>query len=305
MFQYQAFGLRIHSLLPLPELLEAQCVTADVTIRWGRVDPMPAAAAAGKPRCCMRAGLAWLVWDGVAKFAVCKGKEIIVDPFPHVDAQLIRLPLLGMVLAVLLLQRGMVVLHGSAMVVDGVAVAFLGNKGAGKSTLAMALYSAGHNFLADDVVALNLTDPNFAAIYPAFPQFKLWPDAVACSPELQAETWSALHPQMTKQSCRLTDRFLLQPVALKQIYVLGINSKAEIRPLSPQDATIELIRNSYMARFDPLPRTLEAQHLSQCADLTRKVSVYRFTYPSRLSSLPDLTRLVEEHLMFCSYANAV
>lgn len=305
MYLYQAFGLGLHSPLPLPELVEAPNAAVDVTIRWGKVNHFPASAARKAPYFCFSGEEAHLRWDGVAGFCVRNGREIIIDPSPHVEEEFIRLPLLGMVLAVLLLQRGRAVLHGSAMVVNGSAVAFLGDKGAGKSTLAMALYSAGHDFLTDDVVVVKWRDAAVATISPAFPQLKLWPDVASCPLGKQSVVLSSLYPHVEKRICHLTEHFLQQPVPLKQIYVLGISPRPEIRPLSHQDAVMEVIRNSYMARFDQVPRTFEAHHFDQCAELIKSISAYRLTYPSSLSLLPSITQLIEEHLAYCTYANAV
>ena len=48
-----------------------------------------------------------------------------------------------------------VVLHGSAVVIDGVAVAIIGPSGAGKSTTAAALLRRGAGLLSDDVVVID------------------------------------------------------------------------------------------------------------------------------------------------------
>jgi hypothetical protein len=50
--------------------------------------------------------------------------------------------------------RGLEVLHASAVVLGGGAVAFVGRSGAGKSSVAAALAHRGATFLADDVLAL-------------------------------------------------------------------------------------------------------------------------------------------------------
>jgi len=50
--------------------------------------------------------------------------------------------------------NGLEVLHASAVVVDGRAVALVGPSGAGKTSLALALCRLGAGFLADDVVAV-------------------------------------------------------------------------------------------------------------------------------------------------------
>lgn len=52
--------------------------------------------------------------------------------------------------------RGLEVLHASAVVIDGRAVALLGPSGSGKTSVALELCRRGASFLADDVLALEL-----------------------------------------------------------------------------------------------------------------------------------------------------
>lgn len=66
--------------------------------------------------------------------------------------------LIAQVLPFAAVLRGLEVLHASAVVVDGGAVAFLGPSGAGKTSLALALCRRGAGFLADDVLALEQED---------------------------------------------------------------------------------------------------------------------------------------------------
>ena len=54
--------------------------------------------------------------------------------------------------------RGLKVMHASGVVLDGMAVLFMGQSGAGKSSLAAALVNAGGRLLSDDAVALELCD---------------------------------------------------------------------------------------------------------------------------------------------------
>lgn len=62
--------------------------------------------------------------------------------------------LLAMVVPLALGARGDLVLHASAVVVDGAAVLFCGPTGRGKSTLALALGARGYPVLAEDGVAI-------------------------------------------------------------------------------------------------------------------------------------------------------
>ncbi len=62
--------------------------------------------------------------------------------------------LIAQVLPWAALLRGLEVLHASAVVIDGLAVAFAGPSRSGKTSLALELCSRGAGFLADDVLAL-------------------------------------------------------------------------------------------------------------------------------------------------------
>lgn len=62
--------------------------------------------------------------------------------------------LIGQVLPAVAAIRGAEVLHASATVIDGRAVAFAGQPGSGKSSLAVQLMRRGHDLLAEDVLAI-------------------------------------------------------------------------------------------------------------------------------------------------------
>ena len=76
----------------------------------------------------------------VARYLVSDGNEIIVDPEPDADLSAIRLFLFGSAFGALLHQRGILPLHGSAIVTSRGAVVFAGVSGSGKSALACAFH---------------------------------------------------------------------------------------------------------------------------------------------------------------------
>ena len=77
--------------------------------------------------------------------------------------------LAGTVWAALLLQRGIVPFHASAVEFEAGAVLFLGRSGAGKSSLLGALLKRGRAMLADDVAGVVLDAGGRPVALPAYP----------------------------------------------------------------------------------------------------------------------------------------
>ena len=87
---------------------------------------------------------------GSAQFEVdLAGGDIVARPEPGREA-MVPVFLAGNVLATVLGLRGAAVLHASVVELDGVAVAFAGGSGAGKSTAAALLCAAGGALVGDD-----------------------------------------------------------------------------------------------------------------------------------------------------------
>src|SRR5436190_17257795 len=118
-----------------------------------------------------------LEWRAVGRFTIRPDHSVKVEPARDAAAALVREFLRGPVAAVRLRQRGLLVLHGSAVTLNGRAVVFCGASGWGKSTLAAALHRRGHPLLADDFAAIRIGARGGATLRAAPPFLKLWPDS--------------------------------------------------------------------------------------------------------------------------------
>jgi hypothetical protein len=134
---YTAYGLMIHCEFPLPELVEAPASeSASASRPKGEADVRIALASAGVPPAqnpsypanstWARADSAFVDYPDAASFLIHSGREIIVHLTPDADMRAVRLYLLGPILALLLHQRQLLVLHASAVSIRGRAVAFVG-----------------------------------------------------------------------------------------------------------------------------------------------------------------------------------
>jgi hypothetical protein len=299
LYKYTVYGLSIDSTLALPELQASAHLSADVVIQFGKLNWLPQEVSSEGSYHHITHEKAYCFWDIVGTFLVRNGKEIIIDPLPGVNDRIIRLPLLGAVLAVLLFQRGFLILHSSGIAIDGGVVAFVGAAGWGKSTMAATLYGRGHDMVADDVVALDLSGVGSPVVLPGFPQFKLWPEAATSALGDDPQMLPQLHPQVEKRIRRINNRFVQQPLPLKRIYVLSGGKTPQIEPLQPQEAIAHLIGNSYIAMLSGkqfAQGTKAARHLHQCTNLLERVSIYRLERPRSLLLLPAIAQLVEEDI---------
>jgi hypothetical protein len=231
--------------------------------------------------------------EGVATFAVVEGCKILVDPLPGVDDALLNTFIVGPILAVLLRQRGLFVLHASSAVVDGVAIAFLGNSGAGKSTMAQAFHSHGYPVMTDDVMVVQLggDDP---MVLPGYPLIKLWPESASAT-GYEPDSMPCIHGSSTKRSHQLTTGFGQAAFPLRRIYVLELGDAHRIANLSPSQACIALIQHSRATMLLTDPK-FRAKNFRDCTWMAENIPVARFERKPALSELSTLVELVEADL---------
>ena len=233
--------------------------------------------------------------EGAGAFLVSEGKDILVEPCPGVSQMALRLCMLGPALALALYQRGLFILHASAVAIDGTAVAFLGGHGWGKSTMAALLHARGYPVITDDVTAVDL-DHN--TVVPSFPQLKLWPEALRVLSR-PAHNLPQVHPDLEKRAFRFSEGFASCPLPLQRLYVLSIGQPTAVEILQPGRMFEEIIRHWYGVRFGPpMFDALDRRaHFLQASQLTRTVPVRRLQRPATLMDDPELPRTIEENIL--------
>jgi hypothetical protein len=285
----------IDSAVPLPDLPAGEGA-ADVFVRLGDVRSSSDEEKDSSDWVEAEGEQVVFHWEGVGSFLIREGREIVVDPEPGVEERVVRLFITGVSLSVLLQQRGCAVFHASAVQIGGRAVAFMGGKRSGKSTLAAVLNSRGHNLISDDVMVYE-NDAGPPEVLPGPPQVKLWPESVSILGE-SPDLFPKIHPMLEKRSRSVGDRFARRPVALGAVFLLDKGPDHRIEPLSVQEALTEVMPHWYGARFgEGLFHALgPVQHLRQCSHLVSAVSVSRLERRDALDSLTELAQMVEDRL---------
>jgi len=234
-------------------------------------------------------------WCGAGTFLVRKGCEIMVEPEAGVEESIIRLILLGSVLAILLHQRGVLVLHASVVSIHGYAVGFMGEKGWGKSTTAAAFNAKGHALVTDDILAVILGRDGTLMVQPGPPHFKLWPEAAVASFGDDPETLMRLHSRIEKRERSATIRHIGEPLPLRRLYVLDRGEQLESIPMTPTAALLALVRHSYLCRIMKSLGSME-RNFWQCAQLAEQVPVSSLKRPKDLGALGSIVELVKQDI---------
>lgn len=294
-FSYYAYGLGIHSELPIPEFLPAK-VGCDVTIKVETkltiADYLPQEVIEEPLAISLQPQKAIVYLQGTGLFLLHGGSTITIVPEVNASQELLRNFLIGTVMATLLHQKGLLVLHASVVNIDGNGVAFLGDSGEGKSSLAAAFHAQGDSIVTDDVAAVNITQSP-AMVSPSFPQLKLCEEVA----DTLGYEWDALYLlpfQMNKRGYRLVTGFPRMPLPLKGIYILTTGSELQIEVLSPSEAVMAIMRHSELDTFFHSGHTA---HWQLCVALARDCPVYRLQRPRNLALLSKGARLLREHIL--------
>lgn len=288
MYSYRAYGLGIHSeflLFDLPVQFAAQ----DVTIRKKRIQLGPVEADVPYPYLKLTLQEAVFALDGVGRFRVSDGCRIDVDPDSEADPAQLQGNLLGNALAVLLYQRKRLLLHASVVSINRRGVAFLGDSGAGKSSIAAAFLAKGYKLLVDDLASIDMVE-NSAWVDPGFPYIKLSNDALglfASNPEQLV----FMEEVDEKKSYLIEELSNGNRIALERIFVIKSGVEVGLEPFNAQQALLELMRYSIPPS---MVRLNHVAHFKRCIELIRIIQVQGIKRPLSLAHLSDLVTKVEE-----------
>ncbi|HEY3913186.1 MAG TPA: hypothetical protein VGN61_01765 [Verrucomicrobiae bacterium] len=286
-----AYGLNIQSEIHLVEAPPTAGLP-DVLIRFGKVKKPLGDADAERIYEIDREEFR-VFWRGVGTFLIRSGREVLIEPEPDCEEALMRLYVLGPALGILLHQRGFLVLHASAVSIDGSVIGFLGEKGWGKSTMAAALNARGHALVADDILAVMPDAECFPMVQPGLPHFKLWPEAVVASFGGDPNNLVRIHSEVEKRIREADSDVGQEPVPLRRLYLLDRGPVLESAPMVQSMALMALVRHSYLSRF---MHSLEGakENFFKCSRLVQSAAIHRLQRPSDLNALGKIVRLVEE-----------
>lgn len=206
--------------------------------------------------------------------------EIEVRRYPEGRHEILPILLAGTVSAIYLTLLGNTVLHASAVSIDGRSIAFVGQSGRGKSTVAALMCINGARLVTDDVLVVDAGPPA---------------TCIGGAPELRLREKAA---EIAGTNTRLTEdeRFAFapepaspEPLPLSAIVIPGPShdvAAVETELMSPSDALFALLafpRVHHWRKADVLSR-----EFTTLSGLVNAVPVYRATIPWGPPFSPDI-----------------
>jgi hypothetical protein len=216
-----------------------------------------------------------------------------VDPAAGAPDRNVRLYLLGSAFGALLHQRGLLPLHANAIEVDGRAVAFMGEAGAGKSTLAAWFHDRGFRVIADDVCVVQFGVDGQIMACPGIPRLRLSEEALKATGR-QAAAFPRSYlgdDDFRKYDVAITANAAREASVIAVIFLLAKANAFSVKQLSGVDAVQAVFENTYRGGFIDYVHNHQS-HWSAAIDLVRNVPVYRLTRTWNIDSLDEQGELI-------------
>lgn len=294
-YAYRSFGLQVESEIPLPELPHAGqrsealppdlvITKLDLTNRWLSLHPDSDYIAITENTVYVRV-------PDTGIFGMESGNTIYVSLFPEANQDKVRLYLLGTCMGIILMQKRILPLHGSAIEIDGKAYAIVGQSGAGKSTLSTYLLNKGYRLLSDDLIAVTIDEQDSPIVMPSYPQQKIWQETIDLL-GMSSTGYKPLFERETKFAVPVSERFCHEPLPLAGVFELVKDDKdAALTPIDGLERFQTLLHHTFR-RSLVQPLGLMEWHFGTLARFANRILMNRLIRPPGKPSVQELADLL-------------
>ena len=223
---------------------------------------------------------------------VTGGREIVVTPLTGVQPGELHPWLAGSAWAALCYQRGLLLIHASAVAFGNGAIAFCGPTGCGKSTLAAHIHSLGHALVSDDLCRVDISGEGSAFIHPSAPRFKLRSDSLAGLGALTQSSGTRL--ECGAQKAQLwTRNWSPKPLPLIAIFLLNWGEPKS--GLLTGSAALRGFLAAACYRGDLIEQMKRsATHVALSVEMLRRVPLWELARPRDLTRAEEIVRFIRE-----------
>ena len=220
---------------------------------------------------------------------VVSGNTITCHPNPDCREDTLRHLVLDQVIPRVWAHNGHLVLHASAVQLpDGRVIAFIGESGWGKSTLAAGLQADGSRLLSDDSISLRAIDGR-VQLTPSYTGLRLNEDSIATL-GMAGRDWATVSHYSDKQRLAFGNSEDQVPLWLDTLYVMAEPGGAlalSITALAGAQLIATLIKRSFL--LDIQDTRCATQQMGEVAAVLRSTpQVCSLDYPRDYRQLPAL-----------------
>ena len=219
--------------------------------------------------------------------------RIGIESLKPLDADTLEHLLVDQVLPRCLAQRDALMLHAGAVEVDGRTLLFVGDTGAGKSTLAALLHREGHALLSDDCVEIDIVG-NDATARGTYPSLRLYEDSASrILPTFPPGRRAAHYSDKSRLALprtvgstvgsRISAVYFLEPRS-------GAGAGVALAPKARADTCIGLMKNCF--RLDPPDPSRAKELMHRLSAVATRVRGYSLTYPHDFHMASEVVAMV-------------
>ena len=242
---------------------------------------------------CDRYSRYWLPWtDELGAWVSADGLRVeVLVAEDSEDSEItgaLTIGLTSVIAATCLNVQNRVAIHANSVSFEGLAVAFVGTSGIGKSTLSTYCACQGAGFVTDDVLMVDSKD----MVHPGNPRIKLYPHtAESLGLDAREETEYKIFFQPQDLGATLHQK----PVPLGIIYLPAQSTNGHIcsEQIDPIPAIFKLLSEGYYAAslLSDRPALFDAY-----ANLVKNTPVRRLFYPRDFSLLPEVYQFISKEV---------
>ena len=263
----------------------------DVNLKY--VDELPGFEEYDTINKCDRFERYWLSWtDELGAWVSSDGLQVeVIVAEDSEDSEItgtLTIGLTSVIAGTCLNLQNLAAIHANSVSFEGLAVAFVGTSGVGKSTLSTYCASLGAGFVTDDVLMVDAE----GMVYPGNPRIKLYPHTAE---SLGLDASESTEYKIFFQPQDLGAKLHQQPVPLGIIYLPAQSNSNRIYSelIDPIPAIFDLLSQGYYASslLRDRPALFDAY-----VDLVKNAPVKRLFYPRDFSLLPKVYQFISKEV---------
>lgn len=205
---------------------------------------------------------------------------------------------LGPVIGCILRLKNKICLHASVVNIKGKAIAFIGEKTAGKSTLIAAFAALGYPVLSDDIAVLFRKDNEYF-IEQGYPRMRLWKNTIDNLPNINIEDLKPVLSHIEKYYLPLYSEqkgqwnFQNKPLVLDKVFYLQPRNEdklCQIKDCKPMEGFLKLKQNIYAEYM--LEDDLKVKEFEVFGKLSNLNKVKLLDRPNHLDALEEVIKII-------------